>query len=293
MRYLKTGLEAPLTYVSSGFFTAETEWAHSMRIIDSYEIIWVVKGPVYIEQDNCSHTLNDGDVLLLFPGLVHNGFASSKKGTSFYWVHFLCPSQEEMLSSEEALRMLELVRNNPYYNGLDKCLLLPEVLPAPALDRLAVLFRQLLHLSQSGYYTGYSVHYALTGLLIELSQQHLTGALQAPAGDRLQNILEWLRIHESGNISLKDAAHAFNYTREYLARYFKKRMGMTITEYLLRMKLAKARDLLCRTDKSIREIAQELGYPDEKYFMRLFKRYEHTTASHFRDAYRRTHLNNS
>ena len=41
-----------ITYVSSGKFVSAEEWIHPRRIIDSYEIIYVVEGCIYIQQDN-------------------------------------------------------------------------------------------------------------------------------------------------------------------------------------------------------------------------------------------------
>ncbi|MBJ8193569.1 AraC family transcriptional regulator, partial [Bacillus cereus] len=43
---------------------------------------------------------------------------------------------------------------------------------------------------------------------------------------------------------------------------------------------------------SIKQVAEEAGYTDEKYFMRLFKKRAHMTPSQYRNAYHKTFMNN-
>jgi transcriptional regulator GlxA family with amidase domain len=131
--------------------------------------------------------------------------------------------------------------------------------------------------------------------LIELTQQAVQGNERSSHEDRdvkLTAILEWVRIHLTTDLSLQTVAHEFNYSREHLARFFKKQMGMTLREYIHKNRIDRAKGLLCQSDANIREIAHRLGFEDEKYFMKLFKRYENMSPGAYRRAYYKTHLNN-
>lgn len=297
MYYLKADITTPVNFISAGHFTADTRWIHSQRIISDYEIIINLKSPIYIQQEETKYTLNSGDSLLLLPGLTHKGFRYSEKGTSFYWFHFSFNNKAELLDSSEAEAMISMINNNSFFEGLGNICLLPAIFRADNPDRLTILFHQLLHLSASAYYSRLAIHYQQTSLLIELTQENITQlkpqqTASLPA-DKLPKILEWIRIHILQDISLQDVSHEFNYSREYLARYFKKHMGMSMQQYIYNLKLAKAKELLCESDKNIREIAEVLGFKDEKYFMKLFKRMEGTTPKQYRNAYNRTHMNNN
>lgn len=57
------------------------------------------------------------------------------------------------------------------------------------------------------------------------------------------------------------------------------------------MKIVKAKEMLSLSEKNVKEISYLLGFKDEKYFMKLFKRYENLTPSEYRQAYHKTHLN--
>jgi AraC-like DNA-binding protein len=176
-------------------------------------------------------------------------------------------------------------------------ILLPSCFHTSSIERIGILSRQLLHINESRYYTDLGVDYILTSLLIEFTEQAIAQSSDESnhgiPPENLSKILEWIRVHLTWNISLKQVAHEFNYTREYLARYFKKHMGMSMLEYIHNMKMAKARELLCQSDLSIKEIAAALGFQDDKYFLRLFKRHEKMTPGEYRKAYYRIHMNNS
>jgi len=295
MYYLKANTRTPLQFLSSGIFTADAVWKHKERVIDSFEIIIGIRGNVYLQQDEDTFVLAEGDSLLLLPGHPHKGYAPSVKGTTFFWLHFLCNDDFAILNERDAYEEILLVNNNPYFTVFQDKILLPAFFHPTNLERLSILFHQLLHVSQSEYYTRQGMNYILTSLAIELTEQTLSSGAKKPMSDNvnLSRIIEWINSHYTSTISLKTVAFEFNYTKEYLARYFKKNMGMSMQEYINKMKISKARELLIQSDKNIKEISSELGFSDDKYFLKLFKQYEKITPREYRRAYHRVHMNNS
>lgn len=61
-------------------------------------------------------------------------------------------------------------------------------------------------------------------------------------------------------------------SRNECCRYFRHMMNMTITEYLLEYRLTKAAALLEVSDLSITEIAEQTGFCDVSYFIKMFRR---------------------
>ena len=78
-----------VSYLYSGLFETQEEWSHPHRVIDSYEILYVVAGEVYLEEEGERFSLKAGDVYLLRPDCRHGGYRISRGKTSFYWVHFV------------------------------------------------------------------------------------------------------------------------------------------------------------------------------------------------------------
>lgn len=84
------------------------------------------------------------------------------------------------------------------------------------------------------------------------------------------------------NIQLTDFADRYYFSREYLSKLFKARYGCTIYEYLIRVRMEKAMELLRDPNRLILDIARETGYADTNYFSRAFRRYCGRTPSEYR-----------
>jgi len=295
MQVLKTSVAAPLEFVSAGQFVTDVPWTHSERTIDSFELIIGVKGTIFIQQDEEKFEIKPGDILLLLPNRVHRGFAASDKDSSFYWLHFLCPDSVHIAGDQQISEEVFMLQTNPESHRINTSIYIPIFSTPSSIERLNIVFHQLLHIAYSDYSTRLAAGYMATSLLIELSEQTISSFLaanvQKEADNILANIVEWVRIHATGPISVSALADKFNYNKDYLSRFFKRKTGMNLQEYIHALKLSKAKDLLAHTRQSVKEIAYAVGIADEKYFMRLFKKYEKITPTEFRKAYYMTHMN--
>ncbi|MEK3720370.1 response regulator transcription factor [Paenibacillus sp. FSL H8-0034] len=88
--------------------------------------------------------------------------------------------------------------------------------------------------------------------------------------------------HLDKKISLEDAATHLHLHPSYLSRLFKRETGENFVEYVTRIKMGKAKELLEITDKSIEEIADMLGYDNKNYFGKLFKAHTGTVPNGYR-----------
>lgn len=73
-------------------------------------------------------------------------------------------------------------------------------------------------------------------------------------------------------ISLDMIAKCVYLNPTYFSELFKKRTGMNYTEYVTKLRMDKARELLGDTSLKIYEISEQVGYSDTKYFAKLFKK---------------------
>lgn len=83
-------------------------------------------------------------------------------------------------------------------------------------------------------------------------------------------------------ISLSSISKLAGLTPTYFSSLFKKETGVTLSNYLIRHRLNIAKQQLRNSRLSIQEIALSVGYPDVKYFSRLFKKQMNITPSEFR-----------
>lgn len=294
MSFLKVLLDKPAKYISGGHFIAKAPWIHKKRIIDSFEIIIGVSGTAFIQQDNERYEVIPGKVLLLLPHHTHLGYEVSEPNVSFYWFHFNFHNSYNILTDKEGIYEISLAKNKSRSDN--NSLLIPTILKPKNIDKINIIFHQLMHIANSNYYTSQSCNFLLTYLLTELSEEAICNyydSLEEDSSNRkIANILEWIRVHSAEDISVEGLAELFSYNKDYLSRIFKQKTGMNILEYIHLIKISKAKSQLYESDKTIKQIAFSLGFNDEKYFMKLFKKYENMTPSEFRNAYCRIHMNN-
>ncbi|NOU73645.1 response regulator [Paenibacillus sp. LMG 31458] len=105
-------------------------------------------------------------------------------------------------------------------------------------------------------------------------QQAIQWAGQVYRESHNREILECQRFvynHLHMKISLEDAATHLHLHPSYLSRLFKRETGENFIEYVTRLKMEKAKELLEITDKSVEQISDSLGYENKNYFGKLFK----------------------
>ncbi|MCR4586983.1 MAG: response regulator [Lachnospiraceae bacterium] len=84
------------------------------------------------------------------------------------------------------------------------------------------------------------------------------------------------------NLMLQDVAKAVSMSNSRFSTVFSQQNGQTFTEYLIYLRLNKARELLRSTDLRSSQIAREVGYNDAHYFSYIFKKNTGITPSEYR-----------
>jgi AraC-like DNA-binding protein len=78
--------------------------------------------------------------------------------------------------------------------------------------------------------------------------------------------------HAESHISRWKLADSINVSEDYLTRIFHREIGLSLWDYLSRLRIFLAADLLRRTDDTIQDIASRTGFQDHAYFCRVFKK---------------------
>jgi YesN/AraC family two-component response regulator len=102
--------------------------------------------------------------------------------------------------------------------------------------------------------------------------------------NNMQKIEEYLRHHFQEDINLQDIADRFFLNRDYISRKFKQEFNETITDYLTKIRIENAKELLGNPNKKIYEIAYQVGYQNEKYFSKVFKKQTSVTPNEYRNS---------
>lgn len=98
----------------------------------------------------------------------------------------------------------------------------------------------------------------------------------------IQRVMEYINLHLGDHISNDDLAANASMSISHLSKVFKKETGGTMTEYIALMRCKKAAGLLKKTDLPVQEISNYVGYSDNNYFVKVFKKIYDLTPSEYR-----------
>lgn len=101
-------------------------------------------------------------------------------------------------------------------------------------------------------------------------------------GKDITEIINFVENNYTQKITLKMLATQFGMNESYLSRMFKNQTGKNLIYYVNEKKMHKARELLGNPHIMIKEAAYAVGYDDQFYFNKLFKRFFHVSPTEFR-----------
>lgn len=104
--------------------------------------------------------------------------------------------------------------------------------------------------------------------------------------------MEYIYENLNEKISLSDLAGLTRLHENYLSQLFKKETGKTVVQYIHEKKLEQAEYRLKHTEESVLEIANDLNFSSQSYFIQVFKRKNGKTPREYREYYFRKNLKN-
>ena len=101
----------------------------------------------------------------------------------------------------------------------------------------------------------------------------------------IQKVITQIESDIASDLSLNSLAKIFEVNPSYLSSLFKKETGSTLTEYVNKQRIERAKELLVSTNIQIQNIAQRCGMLDVNYFTKTFKKYTDLTPKKYREKY--------
>lgn len=97
-----------------------------------------------------------------------------------------------------------------------------------------------------------------------------------------EDISSFIETHYMEELSMKNAAHAMNYSDAYFCKLFKQCFHMNFSTYLNEYRIGKAKTMMENPRINIKDISVACGYTDSNYFSRVFKRITGQTPTEYR-----------
>ncbi len=108
-------------------------------------------------------------------------------------------------------------------------------------------------------------------------------SMKASEKESLYEIKDYIDNNYVREIKLSDFSGKYYRRKEYLSRQFKEEFGYGIYEYVLKVRMEKAAEMISDLSVKIQTVSEHLGYKDNNYFSRAFKAYFGMSPSEYRE----------
>lgn len=271
-------------YITTGLSVFSPGEQHPNRHnLGLFDLLWVVKGALYIGEEDTQWEITEGQTLLLLPDRYHYSVKPCEVETHFYWNHFEHPGTwHQEPATSRSNRSSHPVRHawaNPH------TLRIPQYAAPP---EFAMAERHLRKLN-----SGIDPHRSATFWqeqqafieLLKLLEEGELGQGASPSLQLAERTEAYLRQHYQTSITNESLAEALNYHPNYIARCMKEHYHCTPMDYLHEYRLEQAKLLLIKTNGSVAHIAEQVGFQYAPYFSSCFKQFTGMSPLRFRKQY--------
>ncbi len=259
-------------------YTMPEEHLHSY-----FEIYYLLSGERYYFVEDQIYHVHSGSLVLIPPHVVHRTTNVRPQSHERILIHF---GPEYLETRIPALKSYPLL--DPFYRG-------NKIIRLNANEQRTIegiLDKALAEAKQQRQH--YELYQALllSELLlnigrIELSPENNSVGELSPMHIRVHNVIRFVREHHEESLRLSALAERFFVSPSYLSRVFRQVTGLTLVQYINNVRIRQAMELLSKSNLSVSEVAEAVGYETQTHFSRIFKRFMGMTPMQYRKANRR------
>jgi AraC-like DNA-binding protein len=293
MLLLEFDNQTAFKFSSSGNLVNNEGFLHGDRCLDTFVLLVGNSGNLHIAQNERKYILSKNQYLILFPGYRHYGYKQSEDILSYFWCHFYIPEGKYRILTED--------EQEPYSASSltdcnKKCIsLIPEFGECLRPDRINLQFRHLIDTSRDQNRLDRICDLTISLLILEMAHMYTITEIQAHSTQRMNpitsGVIDYIHHNYSADINVAKVAKKLGYNPNYISVVFRKTTGISLLHYINSIRIDAAKNLLLNSSNSIKFIAAQVGFNDEKHFMKLFRSFENTTPTKYRKVYLRNHIN--
>ncbi len=128
------------------------------------------------------------------------------------------------------------------------------------------------------------LEHVFKGLKEELDHRRTIGP--AKAAPEVETLIAKIKRYIEQNykdVTLERTARYIHLNQHYLSKYFKQKTGENFSDYVIRVKMEKAKELLADPNSKTYEISEMVGYTSAKNFTRSFRKYTGKSPREYRN----------
>lgn len=214
-----------------------------------YILLYCTNGKGWISVDGEEFTLTANTYFILRKNTPHRYGSSSKEPWSIYWLHFTGATADLLYQR--------------YGTGIK---------PIPYDAGTVNVFNQVFNLLENDL--GRREMELLYIKLLQFLSSFIYFATPAESEveDRIGRSVTYMKNNLHKGINIKELAIMSNYSVSRYSELFRERTGCSPIQYFLQLKIQKSCQYLYFTKMTIKEICKEVGFDDQYYFSRMFRK---------------------
>lgn len=232
----------------------------------NYQWTYCTKGSGVFLIDGKSFTIRPGSCFFFGPDIPHEYFATSEPWETL-WITF------DGAQIATLLKLFGIENYEAFPTDVDS--ILPSLYyeiendllrdnPEKVIETSAKLYQLLLHFKKEKRDAHLKDH--------PLQQRH-----------RLEPVISFMNIRYDQPLSLDDLSAQIQVTPHHLCKLFKQAFDLTPFQYLIQIRIQKAKQLLIQSPElGIKDVAERVSYSDTSYFCAIFKKHEQISPLTFR-----------
>lgn len=238
------------------------------------------------------HTHDFHELIVVTKGAGQHIINDVPTNLSQNYICYLSPKDRHLYEQVDNLHLTNILfkKNKLAYSPLLKSMLPKDedeqnswFITAESMKKVNLLLNQIEYESQHHTVDSRLMTEALfQQLVVELSRGRLSSASKNEADNSILKVIDWIQNNYAEEISINTVADQFNVSSRTLSRRIKQITNLSFNNYVHRVRINNAMNLLHYSEQSITDIAFQVGYKDSNYFSTKFKRFTNQTPSDFR-----------
>ncbi|MGG2093538.1 AraC family transcriptional regulator [Bacillus sp. S13(2024)] len=239
------------------------------RTLQHHALVFFTRGKGSIIIEKKRYEIKEGMLFYLCPDVLHSLELDTEEPICCVTVHFSYASvsfneNKWDITNEVELLPLHFAQELKDYYQID------------------TIFKKLVS-SWDAKLPGYEfmTKTLLQQLLISIYQNIKKQNRNYSASLKMEKIIAYMHQNINSKITLAELSEMVQLSPTYLSRTFKETTGYSVIDFFNKIKIDKAKELIIESNKKVKEVAQALGFADEFYFSRVFKKIEGISPSEF------------
>lgn len=260
----------------------DTSWSMKPNCHDFFEMVYIKKGNVVFEIAGTEVFTGPNDIIIIKPNEPHKFTVKSKTGCDFIVLNFRFVNSINQGFSEVSLDdFLNFVKSRELGSFIS--------LKVSQKNEIIVLLDRILkereNIEINSEFLSYLLILELFVLISRVLKIEWENSIKGKSS-KLKELIDASVKFIEGNfereISLSDIANYVFLSQSYFARAFKEYMGVSPINYLLMVRIKRAKELLKESNQKVMEISQNVGFSSQQRFNEIFKKNTGMTPLEYR-----------